>query len=322
MAFLDCFCQCNRKIASCFQRKLHCHISKDSLFRAGVFLSPVGSCSFLATKRVGVQANCNKCSERRSQWCLYVSALLSASACLFPVVCVYFDSNTSFNSNFQTLLDKYTSHYTIIGLQVLFSTVHSGLASLRPSVTKLLGERLYRIGFAVSSLPLAVVMIGYFVTHRYDGIILWQIRNIPGIHELVWLLSFISFYFLYPGTFRLLEIAAIQKPELHLFGEGIMRITRHPQLWGQILWCIGHMLWLGSSFSVVTSLCLVSYHFFGAWHGDQRLKMESKSWLFQSSFIQPTWLSLSSLFVFRCPQCSLSVSVVLRRLRSIFQIHA
>lgn len=52
----------------------------------------------------------------------------------------------------------------------------------------------------------------------------------------------------------------------------IIRVTRHPQLWGQILWCLGHTLWLGSSFSVVTSLCLVSYHFFGSWHGDQRLK--------------------------------------------------
>ena len=70
----------------------------------------------------------------------------------------------------------------------------------------------------------------YFINHRYDGIQLWQVQGISGIHELVWLSSFISFFFLYPSTFNLLEVAAVDKPKLHMWETGIMRITRHPQV--------------------------------------------------------------------------------------------
>jgi len=70
----------------------------------------------------------------------------------------------------------------------------------------------------------------YFINHRYDGIQLWQVQGITGIHELVWISSFISFFFLYPSTFNLLEVAAVDKPKLHMWETGIMRITRHPQV--------------------------------------------------------------------------------------------
>ena len=36
-----------------------------------------------------------------------------------------------------------------------------------------------------------------------------------GVHEFVWIISFISFLFLYPSTFNLLEIAAVEMPKLH-----------------------------------------------------------------------------------------------------------
>ena len=48
-----------------------------------------------------------------------------------------------------------------------------------------------------------------------------------GVHEFVWIISFISFLFLYPSTFNLLEIAAVEKPKLHMWATGIMRITRY-----------------------------------------------------------------------------------------------
>lgn len=58
---------------------------------------------------------------------------------------------------------------------------------------------------------------------------LWDLRGVPGVHELVWGLSFISFFFLYPSTFNLLEIAAVDEPKVHLYETGIIRVTRHPQ---------------------------------------------------------------------------------------------
>jgi uncharacterized membrane protein len=84
-------------------------------------------------------------------------------------------------------------------------------------------------------------------------------------------LSAISFLFLYPATFNLLEIAAIQKPQVHLYETGIIRISRHPQMVGQVIWCIAHTLWLGTTFMIVASAGLILHHLFGVWHGDRRL---------------------------------------------------
>jgi uncharacterized membrane protein len=162
------------------------------------------------------------------------------------------------------------SHFIIFAMLLIFAIAHSGLAALRPLGEKYIGARLYRVLFALVSLPLATTLIIYFFNHRYDGVQLWQLQGIPYIKWLVWGLSAISFFFLFPATFNLLEIAAIQKPEIHLYETGIIRITRHPQMIGQVIWCIGHTIWIGSSFMVVTSLGLILHHLFGVWHGDRR----------------------------------------------------
>ncbi len=164
------------------------------------------------------------------------------------------------------------SHWVILGLLLIFAIAHSGLAALRPWGEAKIGHRLYRVLFALVSLPLAVVLIVYFFNHRYDGLQLWQVQGVPAVQPAVWVLSAISFLFLYPSTFNLLEIAAIQKPEVHLHETGIIRITRHPQMVGQVIWCVAHTLWLGTSFTLLTSVGLVLHHFFAVWHGDRRMR--------------------------------------------------
>lgn len=159
----------------------------------------------------------------------------------------------------------------MVGLLLGFAVAHSGLAAMRPRGEKLMGVRLYRVLFALVSLPLAVVLIVYFFNHRYDGWQLWQVQDVAAVKPLVWVLSAISFFFLYPATFNLLEIAAVQKPQVHLYSTGIIRVTRHPQMVGQVIWCIAHTLWIGSTFTLVTSIGLVLHHIFGVWHGDRRL---------------------------------------------------
>ena len=163
------------------------------------------------------------------------------------------------------------SHWVMLALLLGFAIAHSGLAALRPWGEKRIGPRLYRILFALVSLPLAVVLIIYFFNHRYDGVQLWQVQGVSGVQTLVWVLSAISFLFLYPATFNLLEIAAIEKPQVHLYETGIIRITRHPQMVGQVIWCIAHTLWIGTSFTLLTSVGLVLHHLFAVWHGDRRL---------------------------------------------------
>jgi uncharacterized membrane protein len=153
-----------------------------------------------------------------------------------------------------------------------FAVLHSGGAALRPWGAARIGERAWRLLFAVISIPAAVLVIAYFLSHRYDGIRLWNLQDQPWMVPVVWAGTALSFFFLYPATYNLLEIPAVLKPQVRLYSEGIMRISRHPQAVGQVLWCATHLLWIGTSFMVVTCLALIAHHGFAVWHGDHRLR--------------------------------------------------
>lgn len=164
------------------------------------------------------------------------------------------------------------SSVVMLILLMLFALIHSGGAALRSRAELVIGARAWRLVFATASIPSAVVVIGWFLAHRYDGIRLWNLQGAPGMVPLVWIGTTVSFLFLYPATYNLLEIPAVLKPQVRLYATGIIRISRHPQAVGQILWCITHALWIGSSFMVVTCIGLIGHHLFAVWHGDQRLK--------------------------------------------------
>ena len=205
------------------------------------------------------------------------------------------------------------------GLLLGFAFLHSGLAALRPRGENLMGARLYRVFFALVSIPSATGLIIYFFNHRYDGINLWQVQDIPWVKPLVWSLSALSFLFLYPATFNLLEIAAVTKPQVHLYESGIIRITRHPQMVGQVIWCVAHTLWIGSSFTLLTSIGLIAHHLFAVWHGDRRLYQrygdaflkvkertsvipflaiwEGRQTLVWSEFLRPSYLGVSGFIL-------------------------
>ena len=96
------------------------------------------------------------------------------------------------------------------GLQVIFRSLGilsgSVLTKFRTAGESLIGKRAYRVLFASASLPLAVSTVMYFINHRYSGVPLWQLQGLPGLHTFVWIVSFASFFFLYPSTFNLLEV--------------------------------------------------------------------------------------------------------------------
>ena len=168
--------------------------------------------------------------------------------------------------------DLHHSSVVMAIMLVLFAVIHSGGAALRSRAEDVIGARAWRLIFASASIPSPVVVIGWFLAHRYDGVRLWNLQGVPGIIPVVWVGTAISFLFLYPATYNLLEIPAVLKPQVRLYATGIIRISRHPQAVGQILWCLTHALWIGSSFMVVTCLGLIGHHLFAVWHGDRRLK--------------------------------------------------
>ena len=171
-------------------------------------------------------------------------------------------------------METHKTSIVVFILIIIFAIIHSGGAALRNKAELIIGPRLWRLVFVSLSLPSAIILIGYFLTHRYDGIRLWNLQGNNFVFYFVWVLTAISFIFLYPATYNLLEIPSIQKPKFRIYSTGIMRITRHPQAIGQIIWCIAHSLWIGSSFTLVTSLGLICHHLFAIWHGDKRLEFK------------------------------------------------
>lgn len=175
-------------------------------------------------------------------------------------------------ASFSTSGGSHHSTWVMLGLLLAFAVIHSGGASLRQLAVQRIGERAWRLIFAGLSIPSAGVLVAYFLAHRYDGIRLWNLQDQPWIVPLVWTGTAISFFFLYPATYNLLEIPAVLRPRVRLYATGIIRISRHPQAMGQILWCATHLLWIGSSFMVATCAGLIAHHLFAVWNGDRRLR--------------------------------------------------
>jgi len=168
-------------------------------------------------------------------------------------------------------METHKTSIIIFLLILIFAVIHSGGAALRNKGESIMGARLWRLCFVSLSLPSALILISYFLVHRYDGIRLWNFQGNNLVFFLVWFLTAISFLFLYPATYNLLEIPSVIKPKMRIYGTGIIRITRHPQAFGQIIWCFAHTLWIGTTFTLVTSIGLVLHHLFAIWHGDKRL---------------------------------------------------
>jgi uncharacterized membrane protein len=114
----------------------------------------------------------------------------------------------------------------MLALLLGFAVLHSGGAALRSWAEARIGARAWRLLFALASVPAAGLVIAYFLAHRYDGWRLWNLQDRPWILPLVWLGSAISFFFLYPATYNLLEIPALLRPQVRLYGSGIIRISR------------------------------------------------------------------------------------------------
>mmetsp|Transcript_62053 Transcript_62053/g.183345 ORF Transcript_62053/g.183345 Transcript_62053/m.183345 type:complete len:401 (-) Transcript_62053:584-1786(-) len=193
------------------------------------------------------------------------------------VVALWVYSPTGYGDDFVAALESAcggNSHLVTLAFGIIFPLVHSGLASLRPLGEKVVGARTWRVIFAFPSLCLAYSWITYFISHAHDGIQFYDISGVEAVHTAAWITNFVSFLFLYPSVFNLKEVAAVEKPKIHLWETGIIRITRHPQFVGQAMWSAAHLAMVGTSFTALTMALLVGHHAFACWNGDRRLEAE------------------------------------------------
>ena len=71
-------------------------------------------------------------------------------------------------------METHKTSLLILVLILIFAVIHSGGAALRSRAEVFMGPRLWRLFFVSLSLPSAVILISYFLAHRYDGIRLWN----------------------------------------------------------------------------------------------------------------------------------------------------
>lgn len=208
-----------------------------------------------------------------SGWLTFLAAV---GTILTAVAVLWIYPPTGYGDDFVSFLEndvaRGNSHLVTLAFGIIFPIVHSGLASLRPFGEKIVGARTWRVIFAFPSLCLAYSWIVYFISHAHDGIQFYDISHISWVHGLAWIVNFASFLFLYPSVYNLKEVAAVEKPQIHLWETGIIRITRHPQYVGQAMWSAAHLAMVGTSFTALTMALLVGHHAFACWNGDRRLE--------------------------------------------------
>ncbi|CAB9528579.1 isomerase activity [Seminavis robusta] len=204
-------------------------------------------------------------------FCAAVATILTAVAVLW----VY--PPTGYADDFTAGLESIAGgnpHIVTLLFGIIFPIVHSGLASLRPYGEQVVGARMWRVIFAFPSLCLSYSWIAYFIAHVHDGYTFYDLSHNPAAHTIAWLINFASFFFLYPSVFNLKEVAAVEIPKIHLWETGMIRITRHPQFVGQVMWSAAHLAMVGTTFTALTMALLVGHHAFACWNGDRRLYQE------------------------------------------------
>jgi uncharacterized membrane protein len=138
-----------------------------------------------------------------------------------------------------------------------FVLIHVGVAAtgLRAALVSRIGEGPYRGLFSLVSLGLLAAMIAGFAEMRADPFnplnqALWAPPDWLRWPAYVLVLVGLTLAFaglLTPGP----TLAGFEKRGLQQEARGVLRITRHPFLWGAALWAGGHLLVNGERFALM-----------------------------------------------------------------------
>lgn len=131
----------------------------------------------------------------------------------------------------------------LIAASAYFLLIHFGVSGtrLRDALVARLGPGAYRGAFALASIVGLVWMIYAF--RRAPAVPLWGF--VPGFRPAAYVLVFIAFLFAViglatPSPTRVgMESKLAQGPDI---ARGMVRITRHPFLWGTALWALVHLI--------------------------------------------------------------------------------
>lgn len=140
----------------------------------------------------------------------------------------------------------------LVAASAYFLLIHFGVSGtrLRDALVARLGAGRYRGAFALASL-LGIAWLIYAYRHA-PGIPLWGL--LLGLRPAAYLLVYISFLFVVVGISTPSPTRVGMESKLAQGSNmvrGIIRITRHPFLWGVSLWALTHLIVNGDLASLV-----------------------------------------------------------------------
>ncbi|MEM7216728.1 MAG: NnrU family protein [Pseudomonadota bacterium] len=177
-------------------------------------------------------------------------------------------------------------------LVLVFATLFVGghlllsAALVRDGLTRAIGER----GFTLAYSLLAAASLGglIFAYGEATRFVYWWGPD----PELYWLTKCLSWFgmVLLVGSFMSKNPSSMgQEAQIDDEPYGVMRITRHPLMWGIALWALGHVIANGDAVSVVFFGAFAALALAGGWHLDQKKLAEQgdgwRAFVARTSFV-------------------------------------
>ncbi|MDE2052075.1 MAG: NnrU family protein [Gammaproteobacteria bacterium] len=138
----------------------------------------------------------------------------------------------------------------LIGACAYFLLIHFGVSGtrLRDALTGRLGEGAYRGLFSLASL----IGIGWVIYAYRRAPLIPTWGPLPGLRQAAYVLVFIAFLFAVIGILTPSPTRVGMESKLDPEGaRGMVRITRHPFLWGAGLWAATHLIVNGDVASLI-----------------------------------------------------------------------
>ncbi|MDE2487938.1 MAG: NnrU family protein [Alphaproteobacteria bacterium] len=166
---------------------------------------------------------------------------------------------------------------------VVFLALHLLVSGtrLRDAITARIGEGPYMGLFSLASIA-ALVWLGFTYAgarNTAGNYVLWTIN--PATRGLQALLQLLAMLLIVPGLTTPNPTSVRQEGQLERVDavKGMLRITRHPFLWGVAIWAAGHLMVNGDAASIVLFGSLLALALFGTASIDaKRRRKLGKTW--------------------------------------------
>jgi uncharacterized membrane protein len=141
-------------------------------------------------------------------------------------------------------------------------------SSVRPRLVRALGEQPYRGIFSLLAIGTFVPLVWVYAYNKHAGPLLWNLRDVPGVRWLSWLMMFAAVIILIAGFMTPSPVSIGAPPDAK--PRGILKVTRHPAFVAFALFGFAHMLMNGFAGDVVFFATFPALAILGGWHQDRR----------------------------------------------------